>query len=128
MVFLVKLLSRYVLEWVTKSYSLRFLGEIPLSSTPANAALCGSRASVPLNFQNQRRIFSLLENATSLPKLQMIDPLQRLQALVSDSGLFKAGRDHEREHVKALLRVRMDQLHHNSIAWQECRNLYNIIK
>jgi hypothetical protein len=47
---------------------------------------------------------------------------------VSDSGLFKAGREHEREHVKALLRVRMDQLHHNSIAWQECRNLYNIIK
>ena len=58
----------------------------------------------------------------------MIEPLQRLQALVSNSGLFKAGREHEREHVKALLRVRMDQLHQNSIAWQECRNLYNIIK
>ena len=58
----------------------------------------------------------------------MIDPLKRLQALVGDSGLFKAGRDHEREYVKALLRVRMDQLHHNSVAWQECRNLYNIIK
>jgi hypothetical protein len=58
----------------------------------------------------------------------MIEPLQRLQALVSNSGLFKAGREHEREHIKALIRVRMDQLHHNSIAWQECRNLYNIIK
>jgi hypothetical protein len=81
-----------------------------------------------LNFQNQHRTFSLLENATSLPKPQMIDPLQRLQALVSDSGLFKAGREHEREHVKALIRVRMDQLHHNSVAWQECRNLYNILK
>ena len=79
-------------------------------------------------FLNQRKIFILLANATSLPKSQMIEPLQRLQALVSDSGLFKAGREHEREHVKALLRVRMDQLHHNSIAWQECRNLYNIIK
>lgn len=58
----------------------------------------------------------------------MIDQLRRLEALVSDSGLFKAGRDHERKHVKALLRVRMDQLHHNSIAWQECYNLYKIIK
>ena len=58
----------------------------------------------------------------------MIEPLQRLQALVSDSGLFKAGREHEREHVKAFIRVRKDQLHHNSIAWHECRNLYNIIK
>ena len=79
-------------------------------------------------FLNQRKIFILLANATSLLGFQMIEPLQRLQALVSDSGLFKAGREHEREHVKALLRVRMDQLHHNSIAWQECRNLYNIIK
>ena len=79
-------------------------------------------------FLNQHKIFILLANATSLLKSQMIEPLQRLQALVSDSGLFKAGREHEREHVKALLRVRMDQLHHNSIAWQECRNLYNIIK
>ena len=79
-------------------------------------------------FLNQRKIFILLANATSLPKSQMIEPLQRLQALVSDSGLFKAGREHEREHVKALIRVRMDQLHHNSIAWQECRNLYNVIK
>ena len=81
-----------------------------------------------MTFLNQRKIFILLANATSLLKSQMIEPLQRLQALVSDSGLFKAGREHEREHVKALLRVRMDQLHHNSIAWQECRNLYNIIK
>lgn len=79
-------------------------------------------------FLNQRKIFILLANATSLLKFQMIEPLQRLQALVSDSGLFKAGRDHEREHVKALLRARMDQLHQNSVAWQECRNLYNIIK
>jgi hypothetical protein len=81
-----------------------------------------------LTFLNQRKIFILLANATSLLKFQMIEPLQRLQALVSDSGLFKAGREHEREHVKALIRVRMDQLHHNSIAWQECRNLYNVIK
>jgi hypothetical protein len=81
-----------------------------------------------LTFLNQRKIFILLANATSLLKFQMIEPLQRLQALVSDSGLFKAGREHEREHVKALIRVRMDQLHHNSIAWQECRNLLDIIK
>ena len=79
-------------------------------------------------FLSQHKIFILLANATSLPKHPMIEPLQRLQALVSDSGLFKAGREHEREHIKALIRVRMDQLHHNSIAWQECRNLYNIIK
>ena len=58
----------------------------------------------------------------------MIETLRRLQALVSDAGLFKAGREHEREHLKALIRVRMSQLHENSIAWQECRNLYDIIK
>jgi len=27
-----------------------------------------------------------------------------------------------------LILVRMDQLHENSIAWQECRNLLDIIK
>ena len=90
--------------------------------------LCGLKVNVPLTFLSQRKIFILLANATSLLKFQMIEPLQRLQALVSDSGLFKAGREHEREHVKALIRVRMDQLHHNSIAWQECRNLLNILK
>ena len=58
----------------------------------------------------------------------MIDTLRRLQALVSDVGLFKAGREHEREHLKALIRVRMSQLHENSIAWHECRNLYEIIR
>jgi hypothetical protein len=94
----------------------------------ANVALCGSRANVLLAFPNQRKIFILLENATSLPKHPMIETLQRLQALVSNSGLFKAGREHEREHVKALIRVRMDQLHENSIAWQECRNLLDVIK
>lgn len=81
-----------------------------------------------MTFLSQRKIFILLANVTSLLKFQMIEPLQRLQALVSDSGLFKAGREHERQHVKALIRVRMDQLHHNSIAWQECRNLLNILK
>ena len=81
-----------------------------------------------MTFLSQRKIFILPENATFLLRFQMIEPLQRLQALVSDSGLFKAGREHEREHVKALIRVRMDQLHHNSIAWQECRNLLDIIK
>ena len=58
----------------------------------------------------------------------MNDILQRLEALITYTGLFKAGREHEREHVRALIRVRMDQLHHNSIAWQECRNLYNLVK
>ena len=58
----------------------------------------------------------------------MIDQLNRLEALVSDSGLFKAGREHEREHIKTLIRVRMDQLNKNSIAWQECHNLLGIIK
>jgi hypothetical protein len=99
-----------------------------LANIPANVVLCGLRVNVPLTFLSQRKIFILLANVTSLLKSQMIEPLQRLQALVSDSGLFKAGREHEREHVKALIRVRMDQLHHNSIAWQECRNLLDIIK
>jgi hypothetical protein len=58
----------------------------------------------------------------------MNDILQRLEALITDAGLFKAGREHEREHVRALIRGRMDQLHHNSIAWQECRTLYNLVK
>jgi hypothetical protein len=128
MAFLVKLLSKYVLALDTKNYFPKFLGEILLLNTLANVVLCGSKTNVLLVFPNQRKIFILLANATSLLKFQMIEPLQRLQALVSDSGLFKAGREHEREHIKALIRVRMDQLHHNSIAWQECRNLYNIIK
>ena len=81
-----------------------------------------------MTFLSQRKIFILLANVTSLLKFQMIDQLRRLEALVSDSGLFKAGREHEREHVKALIRVRMDQLHENSIAWQECRNLLDVIK
>jgi hypothetical protein len=58
----------------------------------------------------------------------MNEILQRLEALITDAGLFKAGRDHERERVLALICVRMEQLHHNSIAWQECRNLYNLLK
>jgi hypothetical protein len=128
MVFHVKLLSKYVLAWGTKSYFLKFLGEILLPSTPANAVLCGSKANALLAFPSQHKIFTLQENATSLPKFQMIDQLRRLEALVSDSGLFKAGREHEREHVKALILVRMDQLHENSIAWQECRNLLDVIK
>ena len=128
MAFHAKLLSKYVLALVTKNYFPKFLGEILLPNILVNVVLCGSRANVLLAFPNQRKIFILLANATSLLKSQMIEPLQRLQALVSDSGLFKVGREHEREHVKALLRVRMDQLHQNSIAWQECRNLYNIIK
>ena len=93
-----------------------------------NPVLYGLKTNAQLTCLNQLTTYILLQNATSLPKLPMIDHLTRLQALVSDSGLFKAGREHEREHVKALIRVRMDQLHHNSIAWQECRNLYNIIK
>ena len=99
-----------------------------MKSIPVNAAPCGLKANVLSAFPSQRKIFILLANVTSLPKHPMIEPLQRLQALVSDSGLFKAGREHEREHVKALLRVRMDQLHHNSVAWQECRNLLDVIK
>ena len=81
-----------------------------------------------LIFQNQTKTCILHQNATFFLQSPMINQLRRLEALISDSGLFKAGREHEREHVKALLRVRMDQLHQNSIAWQECRNLYNIIK
>ena len=114
--------------WGTKSYSLKFLGEILLASILVNVVLCGSKANALLAFRSQRKIFILQENATSLPKSQMIDQLRRLEALVSDSGLFKAGREHEREHVKALILVRMDQLHENSIAWQECRNLLDVIK
>jgi len=128
MAFHAKLLSKYALALATKNYFPKFLGEILSLSIPVNAVPCGLKANVLLAFLSQRKIFILLANATSLLKFQMIEPLQRLQALVSDSGLFKAGREHEREHVKALIRVRMDQLHHNSIAWQECRNLLDIIK
>ena len=120
--------NKYVLAWVTKNCFLKFLGEINLLSIPVNPVFYGLKTNVQLICLNQPTTCILLQNATSLPKLPMIDHLTRLQALVSDSGLFKAGREHEREHVKALLRVRMDQLHQNSVAWQECRNLYNIIK
>lgn len=123
-----KPLSKYVLDWVTKNCFPRFLDAIHLFSIPVNAVLYGLKTNAQLTCLNQLTTCILLQNATSLPKLPMIDHLTRLQALVSDSGLFKAGREHEREHVKALIRVRMDQLHHNSIAWQECRNLLDVIK
>jgi hypothetical protein len=35
---------------------------------------------------------------------------------------------HERERTINLLRARMDQLLHNSIAWQETYNLYKTLK
>ena len=114
--------------WVTKSYFLKFLGEILLFNILVSLVLYGLKTNAQLTCLSQPTICILLQNATFLSKPKMIDHLARLQALVSDSGLFKAGREHEREHVKALIRVRMDQLHHNSIAWQECRNLYNILK
>lgn len=50
---------------------------------------------------------------------------RRLAALITDSGAFRAGQDHERQRLAQLLRVRMDELHCNSIAWQECKNLLN---
>ena len=123
-----KPLSKYVLDWVTKNCFPKFLDAIHLLSILVNAVLYGLKTNVQLTCLSQPTICILLQNATFLPRSKMIDHLTRLQALVSDSGLFKAGREHEREHVKALIRVRMDQLHQNSIAWQECRNLYNIIK
>ena len=112
---------------LTRINFLRFLDEI-LTGILAKNARIGLKMNVHLGSQNQLKTCILLQNVMFLPRLPMIDHLTRLQALISDSGLFKAGREHEREHVKALIRVRMDQLHHNSIAWQECRNLYNIIK
>jgi len=50
---------------------------------------------------------------------------RRLAALITDSGAFAAGQAEERQRIVQLLRVRMDELHFNSIAWQECKNLVN---
>jgi hypothetical protein len=53
-----------------------------------------------------------------------MNPLrQRIADLISTSSLYEQGCQDERRHIKALLKVRMDELHHNSVAWQECRNL-----
>ena len=41
--------------------------------------------------------------------------------------LFQAGRAHEREHTCNLLRARMDQLLPETTAWQEAKNLYEIL-
>ena len=44
------------------------------------------------------------------------------------ADLFQAGCAHERERTINLLRARMDQLLHNSIAWQETYNLFKTLK
>ena len=48
---------------------------------------------------------------------------ERIADLISSNSLYEQGCQDERRHIKALLKVRMDELHHNSVAWQECRNL-----
>jgi hypothetical protein len=53
---------------------------------------------------------------------------QRIADLISTSSLYEQGCQDERRHIKALLKVRMDELHHNSVAWQECRNLLFYLK
>jgi hypothetical protein len=112
---------------LTRINFLKFHDETLLIGILAKNAHIGLTNNVLLGFLNQLRTCILLPNVTFLNP-SMIDQLKRLEALVSDSGLFKAGREHEREHIKALIRVRMDQLNKNSIAWQECHNLLGIIK
>ena len=53
---------------------------------------------------------------------------ERIADLIIDSSLYEQGCQDERRHIKTLLKVRMDQLHHNSVAWQECRNLLFFLK
>jgi hypothetical protein len=128
MAFHVKLLSKYVLALAHK----KLFPEIPRRNSFAKhsceCCVLWLKGKCSLSFPEPAQNLYFAGECNIFIETPMIEPLQRLQALVSDSGLFKAGREHEREHVKALIRVRMDQLHHNSIAWQECRNLYNIIK
>lgn len=50
---------------------------------------------------------------------------RRLTALITDSGAFAAGQAQERQRIVQLLRVRIDGLHSNSVAFQECNNLLN---
>ena len=58
-----------------------------------------------------------------------MNPLrQRIADLISTSSLYEQGCQDERRHIKALLKVRMDELHHNSVAWQECRDLLFYLK
>lgn len=47
----------------------------------------------------------------------------RLEKLISDSGMFNAGREYERERILHILQLRMECLHQGSLPWQECRNL-----
>jgi hypothetical protein len=58
-----------------------------------------------------------------------MNPLRRRIAdLISTSSLYEQGCQDERQHIKTLLKVRMDELHHNSVAWQECRNLLSYLQ
>ena len=58
-----------------------------------------------------------------------MNPLrQRITDLISDSSLYEQGRQDALRHVQSMVKVRMDELHHNSVAWQECRNLLFYLK
>ena len=48
---------------------------------------------------------------------------ERADLISSNYSLYEQGCQDERRRIKTLLKVRMDELHHNSVAWQECRNL-----
>lgn len=45
---------------------------------------------------------------------------QRLEALISDSGQFSAGAQHERERIRAIIKLRQQDLDVRSAEHREC--------
>lgn len=45
---------------------------------------------------------------------------QRLEALISDSGQFSAGAQHERERIRAIIKLRQQNLDVRSAEHREC--------
>jgi hypothetical protein len=47
----------------------------------------------------------------------MTNPIRaRLEALISDPGMFNAGQQHERQRLKTLIALRIEELMHTSCA------------
>lgn len=58
----------------------------------------------------------------------MNDPTrQRLEALLSDNGQFAAGTQHERERIRALIKLRQETLDSRSAEYRECINILHAI-
>lgn len=52
---------------------------------------------------------------------------ERLEALISDSGMFRAGQQHERERISGVIRGYMQFLDRRSSEYRACLNMLHAI-